>query len=113
MFDFSEEEIENILTRYKARRQKDKIKYDKKKDNEDFKIQNRARAKAYYELNKDKRKEQYENKKDLLKARNSYYYYKKINKIETFKEKYPERYDLMEIYGYFNDKNPSESTSTS
>ena len=41
-------------------------------------------------------KVRYENKKELLKARNSYYYYKKIDKIEKFKEKYPDVYDVVE-----------------
>lgn len=113
MFDLSEQEIENILTKYKIRKEKDKQKYLQIKDDENFKIKNRARAKAHYEKNKDKKKERYEQNKDLAKARNSYYYYKNLNKINVFQEKYPERFDLLKMYGYFNEQNPFSSTSTS
>tara|TARA_R110002073_G_C9187876_1_gene557008 strand:- start:294 stop:638 length:345 start_codon:yes stop_codon:yes gene_type:complete len=112
-FDYSEEEIHSILKSYKHKREKEKERYDRIKDTEEFKLKNRMCAKNHYDNNKDRYKEKYENKKDLIKARNSYYYYKKKNDMEAFKNKYPERYELLLIGGYFKDWKPLESISTS
>lgn len=103
MLDMSEDEIQTILTKYKDQRQRNKARYEKVKDTDDFKLQNRARAKQHYESNKEKRKEKYQNNKDLAVARNSFYYYKRTNNLNKFKEKYPERYDLCVMYNYLSD----------
>jgi len=108
--DLSEAQINKILIQYKNKREREKERYDQIKDTEEFKNYNRNKAKLHYENNKDMYKERYENKKELVKSRNSYYYYKKNDKIEKFKEKYPERYELLENDGYFKLKNPSESS---
>ena len=65
------------------------------------------KQKDHNDNNKDHYKEKYQNKKDLVKARNSFYYYKKKNDMEAFKTKYPYRYELLLIGGYFKDWNPS------
>ena len=106
-FDYSEEEIQNILKSYKHKREKEKERYDKIKDTDEFKLKNRMKAKDHYNNNKDHYKEKYQNKKDLVKARNSFYYYKKKNDMEAFKTKYADRYELLLIGGYFKDWNPS------
>jgi len=67
----------------------------------------------YYQANKELKKEKYENNKTMIRAKNSYYYYKKKNDMEAFKNKYPERYELLLIGGYFKDWKPLESISTS
>jgi len=36
-------------------------------------------------------------------ARNSFYYYKRTNNLDKFKEKYPERYDLCVMYNYLSE----------
>jgi len=108
--DLSEAQINKILESYKNKREREKQRYEQIKDTEGFKNYNRNKSKLHYENNKEMYKERYENKKELLKARNSYYYYKKIDKIETFKEKYPERYEILENDGYFKLKNPPESS---
>ena len=87
LFEYSEEQIQNILTSYKNKREKEKERYDKIKDTEEFKIANRQRAKNYYQTNKELKKEKYENNKTMIRAKNSYYYYKRKNDIEKFKEK--------------------------
>ena len=110
--DLSEAQINKILIQYKNKREREKERYDQIKDTEDFKNYNRNKSKLHYENNKDMYKERYENKKELLKARNSYYYYKKKNDMEGFQKKHPERYELLLIGGYFNDWKPSSSSST-
>lgn len=110
--DLSEAQIQIILQSYKNKREREKQRYQEVKDTEQFKTYNRTKARTHYLNNKDKYKERYENKKELIKSKNSYYYYKRINKIEKFKEKYPQRYEMLLNGGYLNDSNPSSSSST-
>ncbi len=112
MTDMSETEIKHILSLYKSQRLKDKMRYEKVKDNEDFKVKNRLRAKAHYEKTKEVRRDRYSDNRDLQIAKNSYYYYKRTNNIETFQEKYPERYKLIKGFQSLNEQNPSLSTTT-
>ena len=51
--------------------------------------------KNWVKKNKEKKKEYYENNKDIMKAKSSYNYYKKINNIDKFKDKQPEKYNLL------------------
>ena len=103
MFDLTEEQIETILTRYKNQQQRDKEKYEKVKDSEDFKIKNREKARLWYENNKEKRAKKYQDNKDFNLSKNTYYYYKRTNQLDKFKEKHPQKYDILEMYGYFNE----------
>ncbi len=109
----NEEQIQHILKLYKQNKEKNKLKYDSIKDTDEFKIKNRARAKDHYEKNKHVKKNTYNENKELIKARNSYYYYKKQNRIEDYKVKYPERYQMLINMNYLSDQKPSESTETS
>ena len=99
--DFTEEQIADILVKYKQQKDRNRERYVKIKDTDEFKELNRSRAKEHYENNKEQRKEHYENNKEFVIARNSYYYYKRCNKLDVFKYKYPDRYHLMEMKNYF------------
>ena len=101
--EFTETQINKILTDYKNRRLRDKMRYENIKDDEEFKIKNRERAKLHYIQNKDKRKEKYIENNDLMKARNSYYYYKKKDKLDILQTKYPERWQLLIDNNYIKD----------
>jgi hypothetical protein len=100
--EFDETQINKILNDYKNRRMRDRIRYETIKDNTEFKIKNRERAKLHYEQNKDKRKEKYIENNDLMRARNSYYYYKKNDKLDDLKIKYPDRWQLLLDNGYIH-----------
>lgn len=100
--EFTESQINKILNDYKNRRIRDKVRYETIKDNEEFKIKNRERAKLHYMQNKDKRKEKYIEDNDFMKARNSYYYYKKKDKLDILQSKYPERWRLLLDKGYIS-----------
>jgi hypothetical protein len=56
METYSEERIQQILKLYKQNRQKEKERYKKIKDTEQFKIKNRERANKHYAENKDMKK---------------------------------------------------------
>jgi len=111
--EYSDEQIKHILNVYKTQREKDKISYQKKKLNPDFVQKNRDRAKKHYHENKEKRTNNYQLNKELQKAKSSYHYYKKKDNIDKFKEKYPERYNLLTNINYFKDQKPLASIETS
>lgn len=115
MSEMSDIEIQKIVSMYKSQREKDKERYEKIKDTDEFKIKNRARAKAHYEKTREIRQKRYLDERDLRLAKNSYYYYKRNNNIQLFKEKHNEKYELLKKCGYisFNDQLPSESITTS
>ena len=98
--EYSEDQIQRILTLYKQNKIKNKENYQKIKDTEEFKMKNRERAKAHYHKNKELKKNHYDINKELIKARTSYHYYLKQNRLEEFKEKYPERYDKLVRINY-------------
>ena len=62
-------------------------------------MKNRQRAKEHYALNKDKKKEYYEKNGDLKKARSLVSYYTKLGRLDEFKEKYPERWEIYSANG--------------
>ena len=88
MENYTEEQIKNIIESYHNKRDREKKNYELVKDTEEFKNHNRQRVKEWYEKNKDKRKEDYQRNKEIKKARSSYYYYKRVNKLDEFKENY-------------------------
>jgi len=94
--DISEEVLHRIVTAYKKKLQMDRNRYHKViKENPDAMEKNRVRSREHYKKNKDKKKKYYEDNKEVNISRNSYYYYKKINKLSQFKEKKTEHYECL------------------
>tara|TARA_B110000902_G_C13965801_1_gene459240 strand:- start:82 stop:390 length:309 start_codon:yes stop_codon:yes gene_type:complete len=91
MEQLSDERIKSIINQYERKRDKEKARYIMLKDTDEFKSKNRERANNHYQNNKDKKKEKYDNNKDFMNSRSSYYYYKKKDKLDLFKEKYPNK----------------------
>ena len=102
MTDFYDEsKINKIIELYKKSRERDRKKYQKKKDDPDFIQKNRARAKAHYEAHyKDVKKDNYIKNQDFIKAKSLFYYYRRMNRIDEYKSKFPDKVDLMESYGF-------------
>lgn len=90
-----EELIQKALEQYKNNLVKYKKIYQIRKQDETFMEANRQRARDYYLNNPTKKKEYYENNKEKTKCKAMYNYYKKIEKIDVFKSKYPERYTFL------------------
>ena len=74
---------------------------------------NRKRAREHYNKFKDQKKQNYIDNSELQKSKCSYNYYLKNDNVEKFKEKYPDRYELLDNINYFKDKKPSASQITS
>ena len=108
---FTEEQIQHILKLYKQNKEKNKANYEKVKDTEEFKTKNRQRAKEHYHNNKHLKQNHYMVNKELIKARNSYRYYMKRDRVEEFKEKYPLRYEKLVHSNYIKQETEQEQDS--
>ena len=95
MTDLTDERINKILLQYENKRQKERERYERIKDTEAFKVVNRNRARNHYNINKEVKKTKYNDNKELLTAKSSYNYYKKLDRVEDFKNKYPNKVKLL------------------
>jgi len=100
MNNYSESEIQNILKLYSKKKEYEKQRYDSVKDTDEFKIKNRMRAKQHYDNNKEIKLQKYQDNKEIMNAKSSYYYYKKNDKLEKFKEKNSEKYELLKSINF-------------
>ena len=97
--EYTQEQTKHIIELYKKSRIRDKAKYQTNKLKEGFLETNRARAKAHYLANKEIKADKYQNNKQLLKAKALYNYYKNNEKLETFKIKHVEKFNLLSAQG--------------
>lgn len=96
-----ETEINHIVAMYKKKREREYLNYHTKyKLDETLKEKARLRAKEHYKANSDKNKQLYQDNKDFHKARSSFYYYKKNNKLALFHEKHPDRVEILKSRGF-------------
>ena len=110
---FSESEIQHILKLYKQNKERNKAHYDKVKNTEEFKMKNRERAKVHYHKNKELKQNAYMENKEVIKARSSYRYYLKRDRVEEFKKKYPFRYEKLVCNNYIKDTEDIKDTQDS
>ena len=95
MTDITDPKIKSIVEQYERKRMKEKERYQRIKETDEFKTQNRERARNHYNKNKEVKKQKYIDNRDFMNARSSYNYYKRINRVEDFKQKYPEKVELL------------------
>ena len=102
--DLTQAQIERILTNYKNKREREnKYYHEVSKNKEDFKIKNRERAKAHYHNGyREKKKENYNNNKELLKTKSLFNYYKKNDRVDIFKTKHEDKYKMLVEKGVIN-----------
>ena len=100
--DLTADQIARVLINYKNKREREnKYYHEVSKNNEDFKKKNRERAKAHYQNGyKEKKKEKYNENKDLLKNKSLFNYYKKQDKIDIFKTKHEDKYKMLVDKGF-------------
>ncbi len=98
--EYSNEEINKILTQYKKKREREITNYHTNlKNNEEWQHKNKERALNYYHKNKEKKKTSYQNDKDFINARAMLRYYKRINKVQSFVDKYPDKVEILSKRG--------------
>ena len=97
----NEKEIQRILDIHKNMLESSRKRYHEvKKHDPEFIKKNRERSNKWYELNKAKRKDKYDNEKHIINAKASYNYYKNRNNLEVFKVKHKAKYDILVNIGY-------------
>ena len=101
MDKITDEYIQKLVNDHKKKLQYHRDRYNNiRKHDETFMKKNRDRAKVHYDNNKEKKKEYYESNKALMNAKASYKYYLKNDKVDKFKEKYNDRYELLLNSGF-------------
>tara|TARA_R110002096_G_scaffold76889_2_gene181449 strand:+ start:3220 stop:3522 length:303 start_codon:yes stop_codon:yes gene_type:complete len=98
--NYSDEEVKSIIENYHKKKEYEKARYLIVKDTEDFINKNRSRAKAHYDINKESKRLKYQDNKEVMNAKSSYYYYKKNNKLDKFSEKNKEKYELLKSINF-------------
>ena len=93
--EMTDEETHKILSAYKAKRAKEKARYDRLKTDPEFVQRNRDRARAYYLANRDKKRETYKMNAEIRGAKSLFHYYESQNRMDEFIEKYPHKYKLI------------------
>jgi len=98
--NLTDEEIKQIIRRYERRIITDREKYQKVKDDPEFIKKNRQRASDHYYANKDKKKQHYEDNKEIIKARSMLRYWVKTNKdLSELETKHPTAYKILKDRG--------------
>jgi hypothetical protein len=98
--DLNDEQIEKIIKSYKQKMVREKKYYHEvQKNDENYKVKNRERANNFYHDDKNgyrqKKLQNYQDDKEFITVKSSYYYYKRKDNLDKFKDKYPEKYQLL------------------
>jgi len=94
--NLTDEEIKQIIRRYERTVIYGREKYQEKKDDPEFIKKNRQRAADYYEANKDKKLQAYQDDKEFYKARSLLGYWKRQNKdLSQIETKHPAKYKIL------------------
>lgn len=95
--DLTENQINNIIDNYKKKREREINYYHNVlKHNQEFKDKCKERSKNHYHNGyKEVKKQKYQENKEYCKAISSYNYYKKTNRLDYFKEKNKDKYDIL------------------
>tara|TARA_R110000737_G_scaffold55487_4_gene78641 strand:- start:424 stop:738 length:315 start_codon:yes stop_codon:yes gene_type:complete len=96
---YTEDKTKHILELYKKSRIRDKAKYQQNKLKEGFNEKNRERANAHYKANKEIKTTKYKDNRDVLNAKSLYNYYNRNDKVELFKTKHVNKYNLLITQG--------------
>ena len=93
---FTNDEIKEILLKY-VREKEYRNTYYKNKyhTDEEYREKQKERSRLQYAQNADKRKATYEKNKIFNTAKKTWKYYIAMEKIEYFKEKHPDMWDLV------------------
>jgi hypothetical protein len=101
--EFTEEQIQEILKRYKKSLEYSRERYKNiRKNDPEYQRKNRERAKKHYDSHKEEKKQYYENNREELNMKQRYRYYKNKNQVEVYKNKFPENYKKLVEIGFIN-----------
>jgi len=101
--EYTEEQIQEILKRYKKSLEYSRERYKNiRKNDPEYQRKNRERAKKHYDSHKEEKKQYYENNREELNMKQRYRYYKKMDRMEKFQEKFPNDFKRLTDIGFIN-----------
>tara|TARA_R110002096_G_scaffold211263_1_gene398750 strand:+ start:1443 stop:1838 length:396 start_codon:yes stop_codon:yes gene_type:complete len=99
--EYTDDKIKSIITQYKKKREREnKMYHEELKHDENWRKKNNDKSKDYYKINKEAVRKKYLSDNEYIKIRNLYRYYLRCNRVQDFKDKYPEKYMYLENRGY-------------
>ncbi len=103
--EMTNDEIKKIINQYNRKRDREKENYHNKlKCDDEWCKRNKERALSYYHENKEKKKEKYKKDKEFINSRSMLNYYKRMGRIKDFKDKYPDKCELLKSRGIVIDE---------
>ena len=99
--EFSDEQIKQILERYKKSIQYNRDRYNTlRKHDEEYQKKNRERSKIHYDSHKDEKKQYYLDNREDINLKQKYRYYKNKDDLEAYKERFPDDYQKLVEMGF-------------
>ena len=95
----TDDDIKKMVEFYKKQKERDRKRYEIRRQNPEFMERNRQRARAHYQANKEAKKLKYENNKEFIGSRALLYYYKQNDRVSEFIDKFPDKVKILEKYG--------------
>ena len=92
--EYTDEQIKSALKSWESRKKAASTYYKKRyHTDEEFKEKHKQKSRENYLINKEKIAEKYQIEKKYKQSLRRFNYYKELNKIDKFKELYPEEYE--------------------
>lgn len=88
-------DVDKIVRNYLAKRQYDTDRYERLKNDPEFRAKNNERSRIWYEKNREKRLEDYDANKELKCAYQQFGYYRKQGRLKEFVLRFPQRWKLL------------------
>jgi len=88
-------DVDKIVKSYLSKRRYDTERYNSIKDDPEFKAKNNARAKRWYEGNREKRQDYYDDHKVVKCAYQQFNYYRKQDRLREFVLRHPSRWKIL------------------
>lgn len=92
---YDNDKIIKVMNQYKRKQEKEKERYEKIKNDPEYKKKCCERSRLHYQKNKEKRAEKYNENKKYINAKQLLSYYTKNNKIEVFKVRHADKLELV------------------
>lgn len=99
--EYTDEKIKTIIDQHKRKREREQKKYHEElKHDPQWRKMNCDKSRQHYAKNKEHFKTKYLTNQEYIKIKSLYRYYLRMNKVNDFKTKYPEKYEYLQNKGY-------------
>lgn len=104
METYTDEYIKKLVKQHQSKLEYFRNKYHNvQKNNPEFMEKNRERSRHYYKNNRVSKQQYYDSNREFINAKSNYKYYLKRNKVDIFKNKHKDKYDLLVQRNYITE----------